>query len=496
MKIDKLMKRRTFVYSSLLTAIILLLAGCSSKMSKEELAREKHLPPLHLFYNPALLYISEDILPDYANYPNDRMKYGLRGGVKTANYTTIYQCYQEFDLKGNLIKMDTWLDAGRRYGDHTRIQYDENGHLKSDYRDAYTYDANHRLTVREDSKRKREYTYDSAGELLTVRTTPKIDIRAYDRFDLVMNMDVTEDGLVIENYEVLPVEGFSETYGAPQKPGLNKHICTLRSDGATILYKVYSDKSNHKVDSIIAKSEFVYNEKGDVKRWTYDETKYPSGEKNAFFFDYTYEYDTHDNWTKMTLTGDRIKKFFWEGDVKTSDDGTLQASYVRELTYYTDEEIQAEELRQKEEMEAREQENELMAKQPFKGVWRFTDEGERDPSSGMTFGALDVALVLDLYEASIDNGVDKDNGGFQVMGKKEGNCPIISFKIDGNKADITYGDLSGAVYSAQLVYNPEDKSMTYIDGELKEKDEEVEDWMVNEFHMFRDRMKLDFVKRL
>lgn len=127
---------------------------------------------------------------------------------------------------------------------------------------------------------------------------------------------------------------------------------------------------------------------------------------------------------------------------------------------------------------------------PFKGVWTFKQEA--DEESGMSFGRYEMILAIDLYEKSVYNGFGWNHGGFFVANDRhEGDCEIVSCKVNGNEADIEYESLSGAVISAKLAYDPQSRSMTLRNGEVTDA-ADVEQAMILNFNILRGETKLTF----
>lgn len=123
-----------------------------------------------------------------------------------------------------------------------------------------------------------------------------------------------------------------------------------------------------------------------------------------------------------------------------------------------------------------------MQDKPFKGVWQIVSEPEFDAETGRTFGMYEMHLNIDFYEKTVDNGIEKTYGGFYVANDRgDGNCDIVSFKIDGNKAYIEYEDPSTIIFSATLVYSPSDKTMTFIDGDVVNM-QEASQSMIAQYH--------------
>ena len=106
-------------------------------------------------------------------------------------------------------------------------------------------------------------------------------------------------------------------------------------------------------------------------------------------------------------------------------------------------------------------ENEMQDK-PFKGVWQIVNEPEFDAETGRAFGMYEMQLNIDFYEKSVDNGIEKTHGGFYVANDRgDGNCDIVSFKIDGNKAYIEYEDPSTIIFRYDTIEEKKEPMGTF-----------------------------------
>lgn len=126
---------------------------------------------------------------------------------------------------------------------------------------------------------------------------------------------------------------------------------------------------------------------------------------------------------------------------------------------------------------------------PFKGIWNLIEKCDYDEENGRTVGRYEVSLSIDFYDKSFENSFCAAND------RHEGCSMILSFKIHGNEADIQYESPSTAIFSGKLIYNPKDKSMTLVDGELLDKKEVAEDWMITDWQILRGEDVLEFKRR-
>lgn len=136
------------------------------------------------------------------------------------------------------------------------------------------------------------------------------------------------------------------------------------------------------------------------------------------------------------------------------------------------------------------------SEKPFKGFWIRCQNAELDEENGQSYGRYEVALAIDLYDKSVYNGSEWSNGGFFVANDRhEGSCEIISYKIDGDEADIRYRSLSGAIISAKLVYNSKNKSVTLIDGVVVDAADTSQS-LIKDCQILWDKTELEFKSNL
>lgn len=123
--------------------------------------------------------------------------------------------------------------------------------------------------------------------------------------------------------------------------------------------------------------------------------------------------------------------------------------------------------------------DDIQTLKPFKGIWSLIEKGDYDEENERTVGRYEVSLSIDFYDKNYENIFWAAND------RHEGCSMILSFKIHGNEADIQYESPCMALFSGKLRYNPKDKSMTLIDGELLDKKEVAEDWMISDWQILR-----------
>lgn len=143
------------IYLCLISA---LLAACSGDRLFK---KEKKYTPLYVYYNP-LNYnqdydFAESFYPDYINYPDDRIKYGLRGNVSLVLYGSADTGIEYiFDNEGKLRTASSFLDRARRYIELREFRYTD-GRLAGVYRNPQ----NDKWATS-----KQKFEYDAAGRLV------------------------------------------------------------------------------------------------------------------------------------------------------------------------------------------------------------------------------------------------------------------------------------------------------------------------------------------
>ena len=295
---------------TLLICAITLLAACSGGGLFE---KEKKYTPLYVYYNPLPLVYPESYFgqydfpeshyPDFLNYPDDRVKHGLRGNVKRVEYPTAgnYSMEYVFNNKGQLEHIKPVMGGPKTF------RYDNEGRLVGVYEDGrsrsdqkFEYDATGRLTKRDaGAALRKSYSYYEDGTLKAIIPDSNGNAKDLIEFDpsgnlVRMKAFFTSNPFMYEaagQYGDLPsVSTYTYTDG----------LCTEK------LERIASEK-----DSITCRNLYTYNDKGDLTAWEYFGGIYQTNLENRnqyVFLDnatlkvtFEYEYDNHGNWTTMRV---------------------------------------------------------------------------------------------------------------------------------------------------------------------------------------------------
>lgn len=298
---------------------ICALLGLLSSCTQELIHKEKKYTPLYLYYNPfkpsvglmGSMYSPEKDYPNYLNYPSDCVKHGLRDRVALVSYVGRGIVYFElsFDKEGKLIRTVSSMDAAKRFAEFRDFKYDSMGKLEGIYRQygsrrqKFEYDASGKLIKREGGLHYAYQTYAYYDDGTLKEITPHMKSDQYLNHDFYGKMEFNESGeLVHANFLTTssPFWSIDRTRfrSVCRFSYASNGLCTQKNE-TLYLNKTYMD-----VDSILCRSVYTYNEKGDIARWDYSDVLYQgttseNGNNLAFLFEY--KYDLHDNWTTMKV---------------------------------------------------------------------------------------------------------------------------------------------------------------------------------------------------
>lgn len=490
----------------LLLLVSFVLSACSG--NGKSLPDRKY-NPITFYFNPNLFWTSGSagdpacFVPDFVNYPNDLVKYGLRGSVKSLESNGPFFSEMQFNSQGNLTYQSYFFDSNKRYGEAYQFEYTESGNLASMYNvrtrqgsgasERYEYNASNKLMNRVyNTGAKKTYTYHENGLLKSVLLDSRRDNQ--DVCDMVCD----NDGNIIslETYELShPIQKFL----VQDKRARSTYV--YNSDGLCSSSKetLLPSKRSHAIDSICGESTYLYNDKGDLTQWNYSSVSYPKNDTYGFTIDYTYIYDEQGNWTEMKVVGAAVEDLLSSFGVATMEDGRKYVFFNRMIEYYTDEELKVMEKEQEELQEKLLKQEEEREKKPFKGVWDYDGScsfGDTDPDTMEKITKIRFCFNIDFYEKTVMYDDVLNNGGMYISyGSQNANCTILTFKIEGNKADITYQDPADCIYKAKLVYNKKDKTMTFTDGELVEEALDIKEWEIGKYHILPVEFVLPMVVR-
>ncbi len=462
----------------LATIIIVLLSACSGDNNNNRTI----FTPITYYFNPVGNAVSVengssmiDYLPDFINYPNDLAKYGLRGPVYSVDISSIpaskgdgwFTMY--YDKNGNLEIQKWGMNENFRYGESYNLDYTETGYLQ----DMYSTRSNHRNSdryaysdgkliyrIRGDYYRKYDWGVNKSGETVPRKVTTYKRNPQYIQGLPAIDLTFTNSEQDYSDWEI-----DSLTYWIPFLYGMvtdkAKSKCLYTGPLLSSMDTEYTLRKNmHKYDKLYGHSEFHYNENNDLSSYEFvlrsdpnDMSKYIV-KKSLYFY---YQYDEYGNWTERKITG-------------TDDDTPFELNTYREIIYYS-----------KEDLASIKREEQQMINKPFKGYWQYEFHNEMDYDY--------YELYINFYDKDIEAfGRSNTLGFFRVsttspivIGEMTTVDEITEANIKGNEAEIKYiCGRTDEIRSAKLVFNPKDKTITFVDGELIEENTKL-DFDPNEY---------------
>lgn len=360
---------------ALLVTFVLLLLGACADSTKELLKKKKMVyTPVTLFFSPTEDYLMRtEFIPDFVNYPDDRVKMGVKGNVRSVEYTTLHKMLLMFREDGSFISRSLiFAGSGNdkegnsytfQYDDSLRLQrivddtqmvsgerYYDAGKKGLDHFDGHTPDGKplvrtiYRLNNKKVDHIKR-YHYDENGicrEMSLSAKSPKQSKQA-----MVCDVKCDEEGIPISIYvQRTRILAHGLTAG-------ERFITPVYdNDGRLLATKelaIPHNMESYKIDSICCENQYKYNEQGDVTEWKYTDICYPSSINNEFLFSFKYVYDNQGNWTEKHIIGDyaylnAVMNGYYRGKYeikRLSDDGNgkplSEIVIHRNIDYYESE---------------------------------------------------------------------------------------------------------------------------------------------------------------
>lgn len=356
-----MMKRRNVL---LVTTFLLLGSACQegSIFKKEQV-----YTPVTLYFSPLEDYLTPPgFMPDFVNYPNDWVKWGLKGKVKSVTCKTLHTFSLEFSEDGRLLQSNFVGDGGGvSEGKQTLFHYNDSNRLESiTSKGTFTMMGGRTSRFPEilDSKvmsytpsgkiEKRSY-YDFKGNKVV-----SVKQYQYDEKDICRGM-ASVDNNSGKKKGILDItaneQGRASDIYVPNLriPGRltigERHIVpSYDEDGRMIEIKELAIPHNmeaYNMDSIRVENQYKYNDKGDIVEWTYHDIVYPGNRPNDFVCTFSYVYDDQGNWTSKTMTGGiaylhSFMNSYYRGSytinrVQSEERNDLgEVTLTREITYY------------------------------------------------------------------------------------------------------------------------------------------------------------------
>lgn len=358
------MKRKN---TSLLAALLLMGSACQEGKIFE---KEQVYTPITLYFSPMEDYLTPPgYTPDFVNYPNDRVKWGLKGKVKTVTCKTLHTFSLEFTEDGKLLQSNFVGDGGGvSEGKQTLFHYTDSNRLESiTSKGTFTMMGgrtsrfeetleNKILSYTPSGKIERRSYYDFKGKKVVsvkqyhyddkglCRTMSPTDDNSNKKRG-ILNISFDEQGRAVDIYEPnLRIPG-RLTIG-------ERHIVPVYDEeGRMIGVKELAIPHNmeaYNIDSIRVENQYKYNDKGDIAEWGYHDIVYPGNRPNDFICTFSYVYDDQGNWTSKTMTGGvaylhSFMNSYYRGSytinrVQSEERSDLgEVTLTREITYYNTE---------------------------------------------------------------------------------------------------------------------------------------------------------------
>lgn len=356
------MKRKNTLLAA--TTLILLSSACQEGGIFE---KEQVYTPVTLYFSPIEDYLTPPgYMPDFINYPNDWVKWGLKGKVKTVTCKTLHTFTLDFSEDGRLLQSDFVGDGGGvSEGTQTIFHYNDSSRLesissKSSFKmyggrtSRFAEVLESKVTAYTPSGKieKRNY-YDIKGK--KVVSTKQYH---YDEKDLCRTMSLADDTsaktgkifCVTSDDQGRVSDIYTPNLRIPCRLTIGeRHIIPVyNEEGRMVGSKELGIPHNmeaYNMDSIRVENQYKYNEKGDIVEWTYHDMVYPGNRPNDFVCTFSYVYDAQGNWTSKTMTGgiaylQSIMNSYYRGSytidrVQSEERKDLGAvTLTREITYY------------------------------------------------------------------------------------------------------------------------------------------------------------------
>lgn len=354
--------------NTLLAATLLLLfSSCQEGVIFE---KEQVYTPITLYFSPIEDYLTPaGYTPDFVNYPNDWVKWGLKGKVKNVVCKTLHTFSLDFSEDGRLLQSDFVGEGGGvSEGTRTIFHYNDSSRLESiTSRSSFKMFGNRPASWSAEELESKVSAYTPSGKIekrayYDIRGRKVVSVKQYhyDEKGLCRTMSLAGDS---------PNKGtiFNVT-SDDQGRASDIYVPNLRipcrlTIGERHIVPVYNEEGRlvgtkdlgiphnmeaYNMDSIRVENQYKYNDKGDIVEWVYHDMVYPGNRPNDFVCTFSYVYDTQGNWTSKTMTGgiaylQSIMNSYYRGSytidrVQSEERNDLGAvTLTREITYYNQE---------------------------------------------------------------------------------------------------------------------------------------------------------------
>lgn len=362
-----------FIAHVMLTMLLgAVFAACNSKSNINYYSPHLFLEPTEDFLLNAAYYA------DFVNYPNDRLKFALKGDVNTVEYTTLHKMLWVFYKNGKLAANNLIIDGSwnkeinnwiYQYANDSAGGFDipDLGELTGITKSSEYLSMNRSLGKSSDLLNS--YAYNEAGLPLTCSYFAFNKLNYIKRFNynekgICTSMSVEENAPTKEK-NVMDCNVSSDAYGTVTHLFLKKTRIPVQGlaigdrditpvydkRGKLLAVKALSIPRNMEssmIDSVRSMSSYEYNEQGDVALWTYNDTIYPQQVTNNFSIKFKYIYDKHGNWVEKSIQGEapvlnHLMNQYYRGtytietlNAPEQDEEQSQIRISRTITYFSD----------------------------------------------------------------------------------------------------------------------------------------------------------------
>lgn len=453
------------------------MASCGGKKqiesTEDEVIANQVYSPIDLYFmRPTAMSVNPGnnqnplaYLPDFITYPNDLVKFGLKGNVKECVIAvSTFSWTYKFNTFGNLTNYQFRMDSKGLYGEGVKLEYDHNNQLTMlgrDFRgqspnsDIYIYSDGH-LVKRQNGSRYREYIWSKGNN------DKDIPLKSVsNELKPILNMEYVEnaDGLVLIS---------KMTYNNPYLPGaLTAKTATSsfeydKNGRVSKIKTTFLDCSNANQKNAWGECIYSYNNEGDVAKEIFTLFDSDSANKHQLYTvtqSYTYQYDEHENWISVTITTSDPQP----GNIPTMN---------RNLTYYSEEEMKT----------MGSPADEVMDK-IFVGEWEYKQTYQRDSDGETEMVINSGTIVMNLYDKIRWEWSEEPILGYVYsktipsLGMEQvGTFIITKADVKGNSSNIILkGYYSKDLYSATLDYDSDSHALLFDNLKLIRRDTHSQD---------------------
>ncbi|MEG2067816.1 MAG: hypothetical protein RRZ65_09285 [Tannerellaceae bacterium] len=309
---------------NVLLGIVFLLFGSSCK-ENTILEKKRVYTPVMLYFSTIEDYLmSANDIPDFVNYPNDWVRWGLKGKVKTVTDKTFHQFSLDFYEDGRLQEVNFISSGvgGTKEGQQTLFHYNDSSRLQSvgvansflyngknhhfaewvgDKITAYTPSGKiEKRVYKQINKEKiayvKQYNYDENGICRTMSLADESPNKSTKLFQVTADGSGRVSDIYIPNLRIPCRLTIGERHIVPVYDEEDRMIGTKEMN-------IPHNNEAYEMDSIRVENHYKYNDNGDIVEWRYQDIVYPDNRPNDFICTFTYVYDEQGNWTSKTVTG-------------------------------------------------------------------------------------------------------------------------------------------------------------------------------------------------